>query len=64
MQSRKDFKKKTVYVLLPAYNEEKSLDSLIPKIAKFFEENDYNYYIIVCDDGSTDKTLFKLKEFQ
>lgn len=64
MQDKTEPQKRKVYVLLPAYNEEKSLDSLIPKIGKFFEENNYGYYIIVCDDGGTDKTLFKLKELQ
>ena len=54
-----------IYILLPAYNEEKSLDYLLPKIDNAFR-NDLkkDYHIIVCNDGSTDRTLEKLKSYQ
>ena len=53
-----------IYVLLPAYNEEKSLDGLLPKLDKFFKNKNYSYKIIACNDGSKDKTLEKLQEYQ
>lgn len=51
-----------VYVLLPAYNEEKSLDYLLPKIDGFFKEK-MEYHLIICNDGSTDNTAKKLEKF-
>lgn len=51
-----------IYILLPAYNEELSLDYLLPKIDIAFKNDiKINYHIIVCDDGSKDKTGEKLK---
>lgn len=53
-----------IYILLPAYNEEKSLDFLLPKIDETLRNNmELDYHIIVCDDGSVDKTAQKLKEY-
>ncbi|RXJ54410.1 glycosyltransferase [Candidatus Marinarcus aquaticus] len=51
-----------IYILLPAYNEEESLDYLLPKIDKAFKEDmKQEYHIIACDDGSKDKTGEKLR---
>jgi len=53
-----------IYMLLPAYNEEESLAPLLPKIDKVFKENmKLDYQIIVCDDGSRDKTPIMLEEY-
>lgn len=53
-----------IYMLLPAYNEEESLDQLLPKIDKSFREDmKLDYHIIVCNDGSKDKTGEKLEEY-
>jgi len=49
-----------VYLLLPAYNEEDSLDLLIPKVLGFFAtDKRHDHHIIICNDGSTDTTLAK-----
>jgi dolichol-phosphate mannosyltransferase len=45
-----------IWILLPAFNEEESLPRLLPKIAKFCEESNYNYEIVVVNDGSLDNT--------
>lgn len=45
-----------IYLLLPAYNEEKSLASLLTRIAGRMEAFSREYRIIVVDDGSTDGT--------
>jgi glycosyltransferase involved in cell wall biosynthesis len=49
--------KKKISIVLPAYNEAESLPEAYKKITKVMKKNRYNYEIIVCDDGSTDKTL-------
>jgi len=43
-----------LYILLPAYNEEKSFESLIPSIGDYLREAGLDYKIIVCNDGSDD----------
>ncbi len=53
-----------IVILLPAYNEEESLPHLMPKIQNVFAEKDNDYKVIVCDDGSTDRTLELLNEYQ
>lgn len=51
-------------MLLPAYNEEESLDYLLPKIDKAFKEDmKLDYHMIICDDGSRDKTAVMLEEY-
>lgn len=51
-------------MLLPAYNEEESLDQLLPKIDNAFKNDmKLDYHIIACDDGSRDKTAEMLKKY-
>lgn len=45
-----------IYTLIPAYNEEESLETLIPTLAGIFEGMKENYDILVIDDGSADRT--------
>lgn len=45
-----------IWILLPAFNEEDSIPLLFPKIRKTFEEQNYDYHIVVVNDGSTDNT--------
>ncbi|MFW5990029.1 MAG: glycosyltransferase family 2 protein [Campylobacterales bacterium] len=52
-----------IYILLPAYNEEESLDALLPKIDKIFKDENSKYHIIVCNDGSSDRTGDILDEY-
>jgi dolichol-phosphate mannosyltransferase len=52
-----------IWILLPAFNEEESLPRLLPKIAKFCEESNYNYEIVVVNDGSLDNTSKLLEEY-
>jgi len=53
-----------LYILLPAYNEEESIDFIFPKLKHYFE-NEYliDYKIIICNDGSKDKTLDKINKY-
>ena len=43
-------------VLIPTYNEEKTIQKVINEVVK------YHYPFLVVNDGSTDKTLDKIKE--
>jgi dolichol-phosphate mannosyltransferase len=52
-----------IYVLLPAYNEERSLSALLPKINHVFKTLKKDYRLFVCNDGSRDHTGEILKEF-
>lgn len=52
-----------IYVVLPAYNEEHSIDSFFTAIHNKLESMDHKYKIIVCDDGSTDRTKEKLEYY-
>lgn len=54
-----------IYVILPAYNEEKSFISLFDKLNDFFtNELHEKYEIIVCDDGSSDNTQSILDDYK
>ena len=43
-------------IIIPVYNEEKTILKILDRIAKTKFE-DYNYEIIIIDDGSTDQIL-------
>ncbi|MCJ7652034.1 MAG: glycosyltransferase, partial [Candidatus Lokiarchaeota archaeon] len=47
------------FIIIPAYNEEENISTLIKKIPSFLE---IDLQIIVIDDGSTDDTAFIAKE--
>lgn len=44
-------------VVIPAFNEEKRILSTLNKINSFLREKDYDYEVIVVDDGSADGTM-------
>lgn len=46
-----------IHVVLPAYNEEKTIGPLLDAFAAMRKEYPYKFRIIIVDDGSTDKTL-------
>ncbi len=45
-----------VVITIPAYNEEKTIGSVIKEIRKVMASSSYDYKILVVDDGSKDKT--------
>jgi dolichol-phosphate mannosyltransferase len=51
-----------IFVLLPAFNEERSILGLLSKIHSVLCGAGYDYQIIVTDDGSTDATNRLLRE--
>jgi dolichol-phosphate mannosyltransferase len=52
-----------IIVLLPAYNEDPSLPQLFGKLKTTFENLNISYRILVCNDGSDDKTGELLKQY-
>lgn len=52
-----------IIVLLPAYNEEESLPRLIPKLQAVFAKMGEPYKIVVCNDGSVDRTQILLEQY-
>jgi len=49
-------------VIIPAYNEEKRITSTLGQMHKFLVGKDYDYEVIVVDDGSTDGTLGEIEK--
>ena len=43
-------------VIIPAYKEQRRLPKTLKEINKYLSKQDYNYEILVVDDGSPDKT--------
>jgi len=49
---------KQIFVIVPAYNEEKTIEDVIKKI----KQQDMNLEVLVIDDGSKDRTKERAKE--
>ncbi len=47
--------------VIPAFNEEESIETLHGEIASVCQKNDYEFEVIFVDDGSSDSTWDKLK---
>ena len=43
-------------VIIPTYNEEKTLETAVRSLRDFFNENGQDFELIIVDDGSRDKT--------
>lgn len=55
---------KFLSVIIPAYNEEKRIVKTLLSLDKYLSERDYDYEILVVDDGSKDNTVNIVKNFQ
>lgn len=51
-------------IVIPVYNEDESLRELLTEIKKNFSGKFKNYEVVFVDDGSQDRTLDILKEFE
>lgn len=52
-----------ISLVIPAHNEEMRLSSTLCKVWNYLEANDYNFEIIVIDDGSHDRTPDIVREY-
>lgn len=52
-----------ILILLPAYNEEESLPKLLPKLNQTLSDLGEKYNILVCNDGSKDRTQILLESY-
>lgn len=49
--------RQTIWIVLPAYNEETDLPVLLSRIEESMLEANLRHHIVIVDDGSTDRTL-------
>lgn len=54
--------KQAISFVIPALNEEESIEQLHVEILDICQRNDYEFEIIFVDDGSTDQTWLKIKQ--
>jgi len=59
---KKSLINKKISILIPVYNEEKTIEKILEKVLK--ETENLNKEIIVINDGSTNRTLEILQKFQ
>ncbi|XP_044741388.1 dolichol-phosphate mannosyltransferase subunit 1 [Chrysoperla carnea] len=60
----KENKNNKYTILLPTYNERENLPIIIWLIVKYMDESNFDYEIIIIDDGSPDGTLEIAKKLQ
>lgn len=53
---------KLISIVVPAYNEEESIPHLVKHIETIFRDLQYNYELIIVDDGSGDGTFNVIKD--
>ena len=51
-----------IIVQIPCFNEESQIKNIIEDIRNSLDTNNYDYEIVIIDDGSTDKTVEIAKE--
>ena len=49
-------------VVIPAYNEEKDIESCVTAVTEYLEEEKIQFEILAVDDGSTDRTLEQIRK--
>lgn len=59
-------RKPLISIAVPAYNESANIDSLWVRLTTIFEQmsTDYDFEVVVCENGSQDNTFEKLSEIR
>lgn len=55
---------RSLSVVIPAYNEEKRIGKTLERVYNYLLLNNYDFEIIVSNDGSTDKTMDVIRSFK
>lgn len=50
-------------VIIPAYNEEERLPATLEKVRAYLMKQDYDFEVLIVDDGSTDKTEETVRKY-
>lgn len=53
----------TIYIILPAFNEEEGLEKILIRIKRTLDYLDYNSEVVIINDGSEDRTALIAKVF-
>lgn len=53
---------KLVSIVIPAHNEEENIIVIVDRIERVFDTLNYDFEIVIVDDGGTDKTLTVIQE--
>ena len=56
--------KSEISIIIPAHNEEKRIQKCLKRTIEYCTQKQYNFEIIVTEDGSTDNTIDVIKDFQ
>lgn len=51
-------------VVIPAYNEERRLSDTVTSVLSYLRKQSYTWEILIVNDGSTDRTVQVVKQFQ
>lgn len=54
----------TLNIILPVYNERRTIENVLKEWRKKLEKYDFEYHFIICEDGSTDGTKEFLKDIK
>jgi dolichyl-phosphate beta-glucosyltransferase len=52
-----------ISIIIPAYNEEKRLPKTLASVLEYMSRQNYEWEVVVVDDGSTDGTVSIVKDF-
>jgi len=54
----------SISIIIPAYNEEKRILKCLERTLEYFKSQQWNFEIIIAEDGSTDNTVKVVQEFR
>ena len=52
-----------ITIIIPAYNEEKRIPRCLKRVLEYCNEREWDYEVLVAEDGSTDNTVKIVKDF-
>ena len=52
-----------ITIIIPAYNEEKRIPRCLKRVLEYCNEREWDYEVLVAEDGSTYNTVKFVKDF-